>query len=123
MISTNATSGIVEGTTQRQHDAMMGGGWVCLIVLVVMVVSNIIPTLRARWKWPGGRLGDSYSYPMSAVGRISWILFFAILSLSFFLEGLFGILQDSNTRQAILVTCLLLLIFSSNYDRYYWKKK
>ena len=120
MTPTNAISGIVEGTTQRHHDAMMGGGWVFLICFVAAVVISIQPTWRAKCIWWGGHFG--VSYPMTAVGRISWILCFAILSLSFFLESLFGLWSDSNTRQAILVTCVVLLFAGSNYDRRYWKK-
>ena len=118
MTSTNVTSGTVESTTQRQHDTMMGAGWMCLVLLVVMVIISIQPTWRAKWRW--GRYGTRI--PMTAVGRISWILCMAIFSLRFFLEGLFGISFDLNTRHAILATCIALVVAGSIYDRRYWKQ-
>jgi hypothetical protein len=120
MISTDMTTGTVVSTTQRQHDAMVGGAWVSLILVLVMIFISTQPALRARWKWWGGRFG--VPYPMTAVGRMSWILSMAIFGLRFFLEGFLGIRPDLNTRHITLVIWIALPIAGSIHDHRYWKK-
>src|SRR5690242_15097180 len=120
MISTDGPPFTVVSTTQHQHDAMMTCGWMSLVVLLVMVFISTQPTLREKWKWWGGRFG--VSYPMTAVGRMSWILSTALLSLRFFLEGLFGITPNLDTRHVILAMWIALPIAGSIHDRRSWKK-